>query len=199
MIWRTIMPKKFSHYHEGSELRLKLPRLGIWQRDWESPGNLTLKGRGIWLQGFHRTGGGRDSTFGGHKKNLVCTKTQGKGVSVTLQETEPDLPARVGMSPTLAHTTHTYTHTHTHTHTHRVDVWVRSHSLWGRRHWQQQSWKGPLAWALLEVTINPIIELIHPRVGSPLVKKLHSSVDSWIAVLVSIALLTRARPNFPHH
>ena len=32
---------------------------GVQQRDWESPGNLTLKVSRIWLQDFHRTGGNR--------------------------------------------------------------------------------------------------------------------------------------------
>ena len=39
---------------------MRLSNLGIQQRDWESPGNLTLKVNGIWLQNFHRTGGSRD-------------------------------------------------------------------------------------------------------------------------------------------
>ena len=57
------------------------------------------------------TGQGKtDTTPGGGKRNLVCTKTQGKGV-VTLQKTEPDLPASVGWSP--------------------VEVWVGRGSLWG--------------------------------------------------------------------
>ena len=34
----------------------RFPNLGIWQRDWEPPGNLTLKASGIWIQNFHRTG-----------------------------------------------------------------------------------------------------------------------------------------------
>ena len=37
------------------------PTWGIQQRDWESPGNLTLKVSGTWLQSFHRTGENRDS------------------------------------------------------------------------------------------------------------------------------------------
>ena len=40
---------------------------------------------------FHRTG---NQTLGGHKQNLVCTRTQKKG-AVTPQETEPDLPVSV--------------------------------------------------------------------------------------------------------
>ena len=35
-VWRTIIPKKFLHYCEGSEPHVRLPNLGIWQRDWES-------------------------------------------------------------------------------------------------------------------------------------------------------------------
>ena len=38
-----------------------------------------------------------DSILGGHKQNLVCTKTQGEG-AVMPQETEPDLSASVGGS-----------------------------------------------------------------------------------------------------
>ena len=37
-------------------------------------------------------------TLGGHKQNLVCTRTQEKGV-VTPQETGPDLPVSVQKSP----------------------------------------------------------------------------------------------------
>ena len=33
-------------------------------------------------------------TLGGHKQNLVCTRTQEKG-AVTPQETDPDLPVSV--------------------------------------------------------------------------------------------------------
>ena len=33
-------------------------------------------------------------TLGGHKQNLVCTRTQEKG-AVTSEETEPDLPMSV--------------------------------------------------------------------------------------------------------
>ena len=53
--------------------------------------------------------GGRN-TLGGHKQNLVCTKTQGKG-AVTSQESEPDLPASVGGSLS--------------------EAWVSSGSPWG--------------------------------------------------------------------
>ena len=41
--WRTVILKKFSPCCKGSEPRNRLPSLGIQQRDWESPGNVTLK------------------------------------------------------------------------------------------------------------------------------------------------------------
>ena len=40
-------------------------------------------------------------TLGGHKQNLVCTRTQEKG-AVTPQETDPDLPVSVQESPVEA-------------------------------------------------------------------------------------------------
>ena len=41
---------------ESSRTHNRFPNLGIWQRDGEPPGNLTLVTSGIWLQNFHRTG-----------------------------------------------------------------------------------------------------------------------------------------------
>ena len=87
----NIIPKKFSHHCDGSEHLIRLPSLGVWQRDRKSPGNLTLKASGIWLLDFHRTGGNRDSSLGRHKQNLACTKTQRKGAG-TPQETESKFP-----------------------------------------------------------------------------------------------------------
>ena len=48
-IWRTITSKKFSHCSESSRVHNRFPNLGIQQRDWEPPGNLTLKDSGIGL------------------------------------------------------------------------------------------------------------------------------------------------------
>ena len=67
---------------------MRLPHLGIHQRGWEPPRNLTLKDKKVWLQNFHRTGEIRNSWMA---QNLVCTSTEGKG-AVIPQETEPDLP-----------------------------------------------------------------------------------------------------------
>ena len=50
-----------------SRAKNRFPNLGIWQRGWEPPENLTLKASGIWFQNFHRTG---ETEFWGHKKTL---------------------------------------------------------------------------------------------------------------------------------
>ena len=53
---QLILQKKLSHCCKSSRAHNRFSNLGIWQRDWEPPGNLTLKTSGIWLQSFHRTG-----------------------------------------------------------------------------------------------------------------------------------------------
>ncbi|XDA90983.1 hypothetical protein R6Z07F_020594 [Ovis aries] len=68
--WRMIIPKMLSYCYEGSEPHVRLPSLGIQQRDWESPGNIALKASKILLQDFHRAGRNRDTSLGGHKQNL---------------------------------------------------------------------------------------------------------------------------------
>ena len=84
------------------------------------------------------------STLAGHKQNLACTKTPGKG-AVTPPETE-DLPGGVGGSP--------------------METLVNSGSLQAQGHWPRQAWKG-------EVTTNSTHRPyrphrpIDPRVGSP--------------------------------
>ena len=112
----AIIQKKFLHCCKSSRAHNRLPNLGIWPRDWEPPWNLTLKASGIWLQNFHRT---RKQTLGGHRQNLVGTRTQEKGVSP--QETGPYLPVSVQESP--------------------AEVWVDSGLRWGQEHWIHQSWE----------------------------------------------------------
>ena len=74
--WRPRIPKKFSHC-KGSMPHIRLPNLGIWQRD----GN--PQGIRLW-----RTAGFDDRTFTGvvktemlvgHKQSNVRTRTQEKG------------------------------------------------------------------------------------------------------------------------
>ena len=45
--WRTIMWKKFSHCCKSSRGHNRFPNLGIRQREWVPPGNLTLKTSGF--------------------------------------------------------------------------------------------------------------------------------------------------------
>ena len=80
--------------------------------------------QGIWLWrpvGFdYRTSTRlRKQTLGGHKQNLVSTRTQEKG-AVSPQETEPDLSVSVQESP--------------------AEAWVDSGLLWGQGHWILQCW-----------------------------------------------------------
>ena len=50
----------------------------------------------------YRTDAGMEKqTLGGHKKNLVCTRTQEKG-AVTPEENNPDLPVSAQESPVVA-------------------------------------------------------------------------------------------------
>ena len=41
---------------KSSKTSHTVPNLGIWQKDWEPPGNLTLEASGIWLKNLNRTG-----------------------------------------------------------------------------------------------------------------------------------------------
>ena len=72
------MPQKSTRWSEGSEPHIRLPNLGVQQREEELPENQTLKASGIWLQDFNKTGGNRDSTLGGHTQRSVRIGTQGK-------------------------------------------------------------------------------------------------------------------------
>ena len=94
--WRIIIPKKFFHCCEGSEPYVRPPRLGIRQKDWASPGNLTLKASGIWLQDFHRTGGNTFQPW--RAQTNSCAHQDWKGAAIR-QETEPNLPATIGGLP----------------------------------------------------------------------------------------------------
>ena len=75
--WRTLILQKSTHWSEGSEPHIRLPNLGVWQREEEFLENQTLKASGIGLQDFDRTGGNRDSTLGGHTQSSVRIRTQG--------------------------------------------------------------------------------------------------------------------------
>ena len=72
------IPQKSTHWSEGSEPQVRLPKLGARQQEEEFLKNQTLKASRIWLQDFDRTGGKRDSILGGHTQSSVCIRTQGK-------------------------------------------------------------------------------------------------------------------------
>ena len=76
--------------------------------------------------------------LGGHKQNLVSTRTQDKEAMIP-QEIDPDLPVNVQESP--------------------VDVWVDSGLPWGQSHeYNSPGSHGMLASVVLkEVTIIPTI------------------------------------------
>lgn len=79
--------KKFSHCCEGSEPHVRFPSLEIQQMDYKYPGYLTLKPVGLNC----RT---QDWAETETPKQKHVHQDQGER-AVTLQETEPDLPARV--------------------------------------------------------------------------------------------------------
>ena len=82
-----MIPTKFSHCCEDSEPHIRLPRLRIQERYWESPGNLTLKASRIWWQDFHKTEGNRDSTLQGHKQNLCAPRLTERSSAPTVDWT----------------------------------------------------------------------------------------------------------------
>ena len=148
--WRTITSKTFSHSCEGSKPYVRLSSLGSWQRDWESPGNLTVKASRLWLQDSHRTGKQRLRCWRAQTKSCVLQDPGERSSDPTGDWTRPT--TAVGGSP--------------------MEVGVSSGSSWGQGHWRQQSWKMPLVWVLLEVTINPTTEPPDSRAGSPQAKQL---------------------------
>ena len=80
-------------------------------------------------------------------------------------------------------------------------LWVSRGPPQGWGHWQQQSWKVPLVWALLKFAIDPTLEPIDPKTWSPRAKLLtgkgHNPTYQQIfgfKALLSRALSIRARP-----
>ena len=136
-----------------------------------------LRSPRVWLGspvGFDNrisTGQGKQ-TLGGHKQNLVHTRTQEKG-EVTPQETEPDLPVSVQASP--------------------VEAWVESGLLLGHRHWMQKSWHKPF-WrrSLLLPLLLPTFGL---RANYKEGTQPHPTTENWIKGLLGMALPIRARPS----
>ena len=110
---RIALGKKKSLLHMNY-FHNRFPSPGTWQRDWEPPGNLTLKASGIWLQNLHKT---EETDSWKAEAKPVHTRTQEKE-AMTLQETDPEVP--VSVQESLA------------------EVWVDSGLLQGQGHWIPQ-------------------------------------------------------------
>ena len=84
-------------------------------------------------------------TLGGHKQNLVCTRTQEKG-AVTPQETDPDLPVSVQEFP--------------------VEMWVSGGLLQGWGHSCSSACMGPLEGAIIFITSTIAWPQVKPQGGN---------------------------------
>ena len=154
----------------------------------ESPGNLTLKASGIWLQDFHRTVGNGDSSLEGYKQNLLWSKTQ-RNAAVT---TTPN-PTTGDWSKTTCWCWRVSC----------VGVGQQKLTTGGGEEaaavsegppWCKPSWRSPVTrprahrpkrWIGLGQNTT--------REGT----QSHPSADNWIKAVLSKALPTRARPVFP--
>ena len=122
--WKTVIPRKFSHWRAGSE-----PLVQQWEeKSLESP---ALKASGIWLVDHHRTGGNRNSTLEGHMQILECSRTYAKK-AVIPQETGPDLSASTGGSPAEVVEQAT------------AGTKTLAAVVLGSAHWHEPSWRPPL-------------------------------------------------------
>ena len=135
------MPQKSTHWSGGSEPHIRLPNLGVLQREEEFLENQTLTLEEI--DCMTSTGLGETETpllEGTHK--VVCASGP-RGRSSDPGETEPDLSASVGGSP--------------------AEAGGGSVSPWGQGHWQQKFWE-----VLLGVSPPRVCHYPHQRaqVGS---------------------------------
>ena len=137
-------------------------------------GKGTENPQGIWLWrpvGFdYRTYKGQGKqTLGGHKQNLVHTRTQEKG-AVTPEETDPDLPVSVQNS--------------------LAEAWVDS-GLWqGQGHWIQLD-------LLKEVLYFHYPTIAWFRSNNREGIQPHPSTENWVKDLLNMTLPIRPRPKFP--
>ena len=141
--------------------------MGIWQKDWEPAQNLTLEASGIWLRTYI---GLEKETLGGHRQNLVYTRTQEKG-AVTPQETDPDC---LWVSRSL--------------------VGQRWPAVWfGALSVAVQVWDIFKEVSIIFITSN----IVWPQVNSKEGTQLHPSTENWIKDLLSIVLPIRTGPSMP--
>ena len=177
--WTAIIPKKFSHCYEGSELHIRLPSLGPDERTGNSQGIWSLRPVGFDKKKKKRLpqDWGNQRLQSWRIQNLECTKTQRKG-AVTPQETEPKTPASAAKTPEKA--------------------WVGKGS--------QQEWQGrtlplsinPLGSSSLTLPQSPQSPQGRVTSGQTTSREgvqPHPSVDNWTEALVSKALPQKQDPD----
>ena len=116
-------------------------------------------------------------TLGGHKQNLVCTRTQKKG-AVTPHQADPDWPMCVQES--------------------LVEAWVSGPLLQGWGHSAEVR-----AWDLLKeviiiiITSTIVCPQVNNREGTQPHPSTENSTENWIKDLLSMGLPIWIRPSFP--
>ena len=140
---------------------------GIQQKEMESPGKLTLKAIGIWLQSVHRTGGNRNSW---RAQTKLCVHQEPGERTSGATEAEPGLPVSVWGSP--------------------AGAWVSSGQPLGQGHWQQQSWEVCAGVSPWEGSLEPYRRAcrLQGQTTNREGAEPHQSADNWIRDLLSMAL-----------
>ena len=121
-------------------------------------------------QPHHRAG---KQSHGGHKQNLVHTRTQEKGAA-TPQETDPELPVSIQES--------------------LVEAWVSvggTAAGWGALSAAVCVWDLLKEFTIIFITSTIVCSQVKQR-GE------NTSTENWIKDLLSLAPTIRTRPNFPH-
>ena len=173
------IPKKFSHCCKGSESHFRLPSLGIWQRDWESPGNLKLEGQWNLITRFPQDWG---------KQRLQSWRTQTKPSERQDSEERSNDPRRLNHNYLLV-----------------LEGLLWRCGSGGARHraralaaavWECPPWHKP-SWRQQLTGPQPTgLGRLRPtsyqgRSETPPLP------DNWIKALLSKTLSNRARPSFP--
>ena len=113
--------------------------------------------------------------LGGHKHNLVCTRTQEKG-AVTPQETDTDLSGSVQEPP--------------------EETWAGGGQLQGRGHWGQPCVHCTAALRKEATIILITSTIVWSQVGQQGGHMPHPLTETWTRELLSVALPIRTRPSF---
>ena len=151
LVWLIFLKRSlvFPIVIKSARTHSRFLNLGIWQRDRESLGNLTLGASEIWLQKLHGTG---KTDPWGHKQNLMHTRSQEKGTA-SPKEPEPDLSVSVQESV--------------------AEAWVENGLPQGQGHWIQQCmqksfWRrSPLSSHYLHVTSWTVAHQSSMSMGFP--------------------------------